>query len=216
MDPILVEVTGPAGAGKSVISQALSESSNSIVLAGTLRTDDPRNIPYCLSEACRLLPLLIGLAAAGSLSREDVKKLLYLRGWDRVLRRQAQAGQLVVLDQGPIFKLATLYEFGPDNLRRNDRWWQSMLDRWAQAIDWIVRLDGPNEVLIGRINSRDKSHEIKAIDEYSMCLYLDRYRRSYDHVISEIRSRGKAEILTFDTTKATPQQIVSKISEAIN
>jgi deoxyadenosine/deoxycytidine kinase len=158
---------------------------------------------------------LFGLAAAGSLSREDVKKLLYLRGWDRVLRRQAQAGQQVVLDQGPIFKLAALYEFGSDDLRRNYRWWPSMLDRWAQIIDWVVRLDGPNEVLIDRINSRDKSHEIKAIDKSTMCSYLDRYRCSYDYVISEIRSRGSADILSFDTIEASPQQIVSKILEAI-
>src|SRR6266550_2096117 len=137
---LVVELVGPAGAGKSALSEHLARR------PGVVRASI-WNLPRgaWLLNAVRSLPTLL---AVGVRTRpfpwEDMRHLVRLRTLRQVLARQrAQQVPLVVLDEGPVYALAWLRLFGHQR-RRGDAlapWRQRALEQWAGALDLVVTLD---------------------------------------------------------------------------
>jgi hypothetical protein len=64
-------------------------------------------MPFFVGNALLLLPTLLRQTRRGRwLAWHEIKMMVYLTGWHRVLRSQVpNHGTVVILDQGPVFKL---------------------------------------------------------------------------------------------------------------
>lgn len=219
MLPAIVEIVGPAASGKSTLARSLCARNGQIVEGARLNLSRPRHLPFVLSRGLSLLPACCpGIGWCRDASREEIKKMIYLSGWDRVLARQlSRSRSLLVLDQGPVFNLATLQAFGRPRMAGApfERWSNRMIDRWRGMLDLVIRLDAEDGSLIERIRDREKKHEIKDGSIWDMKSYLNRYRSAYDNVIARIAESSAVEVLTLDTDRLTPEQTVEEVEKAL-
>ena len=113
--PLIVELVGPAGAGKST-------------LAGQLRRRDPSvradlslwGLPRLrlIVSALRLLPTMIGTLLSGRpLHWGEIAQMIRLDTLQRVVEITRRRTPIILLDEGPVFALSWLDQF----YARNDR-----------------------------------------------------------------------------------------------
>ena len=143
--------------------------------------------------------------------------MIYLQGWPHVLRQQAAGTDTaVLLDHGPIFKLATLNEFGPERLKSGafECWWQEVYALWAFTLDMVVWLDAPETILIERINQRDQRHAIKGKPGLDASRFLERYRMAYEQVLAKLTAYRKPVFLHFNTHLVSIEQIAEEVLAA--
>ena len=215
----MIEIVGVAGAGKTTLTRVLCRSGR-VLEAERFETANwkqrLRNVDYCFVNAIRSFRTLRFLGFDSSpVTLEDVKKILYLRGWHIVLERQKKAtDRTLIVDQGPVFCLATLSAFGPASLRAEDclGWWEGMFQQWAEQLDAIVWLDGPESVLVDRINKRPSRHEIKDVEASTAHQFLSTYRSAYEETISALRRRKAIELVELDTSRQTSESIAAQLS----
>jgi deoxyadenosine/deoxycytidine kinase len=224
---VVAEIVGPAGAGKSTLTQVLRERD------GTLRTGlSVWGLPptlLCLN-AVLSLPRFVGLyRSRGRIRRDEVKLIVRLSALHQLLGRESSKNyRTLLLDEGTIFALVKLLAFG-DNAKNNgngsgrsnhlDAWTQSLLNRWARRLDAVIWLDAPDEVLAERIRSRGKAHRVKDKTDQEIFTFLARYRDSYERVISELTARHGLKVIRFSTEhqslEAVADQILAGMQEGI-
>jgi shikimate kinase len=213
--PLLIELVGPAGAGKTTLSRALSQQSEKIEVGAEIELRKIRQIPVFVRNALFLLPFILWRSPYSRwFTWEEIKALVYLKGWTRVLKEQAkQNGKAILLDHGPVFKLATLHEFGPEILKseRFDLWWNQMFGQWASTVDIVIWLDAPDKILEERINSRKQRHAVKGKSESHVSLFLARYRLSYEEILTKLKTYGKPILFRFDTSQTPIEKIVDDL-----
>jgi deoxyadenosine/deoxycytidine kinase len=144
---------------------------------------------------------------------------VYLQGWSNVLLKEAGSGNAaILLDHGPVFKLATLNEFGPEKLKADsfETWWDNMFKQWASTLNMVIWLDAPDTVLENRINSRDQRHLVKGKNESEVVQFLARYRASYEETLSKLKTHGGPLLLQFDTSQTSIEKVADEILFAIN
>ncbi len=218
--PRLVEIVGPAGAGKSTLCQALIAASNRIRLSNFPDVRRPSAAPFFLWQGARAVPSLLRRPGSSSrrLTRREFAWLSILHGWPALLQRQWERDhQLTVLDQGPVYLLTELCEFGPQYLRNQppDRDWQALYANWAALLDAIVWLDAPDRVLARRINGREKAHLVKAKPAKTVFHFLHSFRAGYQCTISRLSAGNPGlQLLQFDTERQTPDQIAGQLVAA--
>jgi len=199
----VVEIVGPAGAGKSTLYQALRGRNN-------LRLDnfpDVRrlaNLPFFLWNGVWVIGSLRGL---GGLSRRELAWMSILRGWPALLRKTGS--RVTVLDQGPVYLLTELHEFGPASLRTSaaDVLWRDLSARWIQTLNLIVWLDADDADLLERIRTREKAHIVKNASAEETLSFLNRYRAAYERVMADLR----VPVLRFDSSCMTTTQIAENL-----
>jgi hypothetical protein len=213
--PVIVEIVGPAGVGKSSLTEHLC-STNPVFLKGRrLSVKTLRGATFLLGHGLGLAPIF--LCCLGSdrwFSWYESKWLAYLDGWHRVLQQQvSNSARIIVVDQGPVFYLTTFHAFGPSMLRseRLEGWWREKFQHWSSVLDLVVWLDSPDEVLLDRIRSRSKEHSMKERPESEAVEFLARYRASFRQVLASLTSYGPLEILEIDTDRYRLDQIESLI-----
>ena len=196
--PLVAELVGPAGTGKSALSQCLARR------PGVMRAS-VWNLPrgWWLLNAVRSLPTLLALCArARPLPWEDMRHLIRLRTLHQVLeRRPTQHVPLVVLDEGPVFALAWLRLFGRQR-RRGDAlapWWQRALQEWAAALDIVVLVNAPDAVLLERIRTRERPHRVEHRTDAEIGAFLAAYRGAYDDVIAALTAQNGVQVVTLDS-----------------
>lgn len=214
--PVLIaELVGPAGAGKTTLSRILSERDERILIGAEIELRKMEHIPIFVGNAPFLLPVFLRRCRPGRwFAWDEIKAMVYLRAWPRVLRQQAtNNGTTILLDHGPIFKLATLHAFGPERLKSQgfEKWWTRMLKQWAYTLDMVIWLDAPDALLVERINTRSKWHVVKGESEQEAYEFLARYRASYEQIRAELAAYGRPTLLQFDTNQASIEQIVDKV-----
>lgn len=185
-----------------------------------LRLKSIRHFPYCLRHGLFLIPkLLHSIRLSRFLTREEMKKIAYVEGWHRVLTQQdTDTNAVVVLDQGPVFYLATLYGFGPDWLRGEDfeRWWSGVFDQWSTILQAVVCLHAPFDILRERIESRETHHIIKESSEREMREFLACYRNAYEHVLCQLRARGELKVVHVSTARNSMSAVMMQVSDALH
>lgn len=199
----VVEIVGPAGAGKSTLYQVLRGRDN-------LRLDnfpDVRrlaNLPFFLWNGAQVIGSLRGL---GGLSRRELAWMAILQGWPALL--QKTDSRVTVLDQGPVYLMADLREFGPASLRTSaaDAWWHDLSTRWSQTLDLIVWLDADDADLLERIHTREKAHIVKDAPAEETLSFLNRYRAAYERVMADLH----VPVLRFDSSRMTSMQIAENL-----
>ena len=212
----VVEIVGPAGAGKTSLFQALGCYSEHVRLGNFPDVRKVANAPFFISNSLRLLPSLFGLYRSNSrqLTRRELAWMSILNGWTTILRKESDDnGKVIVLDQGPVYLLAEMRLFGPEYLRQEkaERLWQAFYGRWANILYLIIWLDAANDVLLDRIRTRQQEHIMKTEPTTAVYEFLGRYRAEYDSILSNItRRRAGIKVLQFDTEHQSPQAIAKQ------
>jgi shikimate kinase len=216
--PQIIEIIGPAGAGKTTLVRALSQTNERFRSGFRLRRIE--YLPLFVAKTFLLLPTVFLQSSNGmALSWREVKAMLYLEVLHPLLTRQASDRlSFILLDQGPVFKLTKLHKSGPESVKAQHfkRWWESTIQQWAFALHSLIWLDAPDAVLIERIHKRHKRHSAKGITLQEVYKFLDLYRTSYEQVISELRAKNGPKLLCFDTEKESLDQIVAKVLGALD
>ncbi|HEX9579705.1 MAG TPA: hypothetical protein VF970_01235 [Gemmatimonadales bacterium] len=200
----LVELAGPAGAGKSTLARVLPER-NPRVRAGLTLWGLPRLL--LLASALALLPTA-GLAALGGrpLRWGELTQMVRLGALRRAVQRMAgRDDPLILLDEGPVFGLGWLDVFFPRNGDAGRaRWRRRTVREWAGWLDVVVRVDAADPVLAERIRTRSKPHMVKDQPDDEVHRFTARFRTALDRVVAELKAAGRVKVLGLRTDGALP------------
>jgi hypothetical protein len=164
------------------------------------------------------VPYLRDARGSAWFTRDEVRGLGYLRAWQKTLTRPRAGSPSVVLDHGPLFRLAQLDAYGPPvaSTTAFRRWWDVTLDQWVDLLDVVVWLDAPEELLVRRIRSRDQRHVLRDADDDAARLFLGRYRASYERVLDRVRQRSPGAVLSLRTDVETPAALALQVTQRIS
>ncbi len=216
--PVIVELVGLAGAGKTTLSRLLSRDREGVQIAPDIELRKLAHIPVFVQHISDWLPLYLqGRSSRRQLSWEELKYITYLKSWPGMLRREpSNRGKVILLDHGPIFRLATLLGFGPELLRSEgvQDWWSRLYRQWAFTIDIIVWLDTDEDTLVERINAREQKHDVKGRDRAEAREFLMRYRVAYLRTLRRMMDFRQPRLLKFDTSQAPVEEIAREVLAA--
>ena len=214
----IVEMIGPAGAGKTTLGNTLIRTGNGFRLSNFPDVRKAINAPFFISYGLRLLPLLIDIPKHGDrwLSRREFAWLTILNGWPGVLQTELKKNNdIILLDQGPIYLLTEANEFGPKYVRQKKsakKLWNDLYCRWANLLDAVVWLDAADADLAERIRSRDKGHPVKDRSMETTFEFLVCYRRAYERTIARFSAiHPDLKVLRFNTSRMSPQEIACQL-----
>jgi deoxyadenosine/deoxycytidine kinase len=218
----VVEVVGPAGAGKSSLCRMLSGYPERIRIEYHLDVHRLQDLLLLSVYQFRLLPRLMRLYRGHGrwLTHQEYTWLTMLMAWPGRLRRNRRADdKIVILDQGPIYLLAEQKIFGPDWLRilSSSSTWQKMYHNWATTLDLLVWLDTDNDRLMQRINSRNEDHAVKNKPAEKVHEFLNMYRTAYNDVFRRFRADPNCpRTVSFDTGQESLEGIKRKLLTELN
>ncbi len=186
----LVELVGPAGAGKSTLSRVLPAcDARFTVLRGVWYL--PRF--WLVVSMFAIVPTLLAALLGGRpLRGPELAQMIRLDALRRSLARARRRGSdVIVLDEGPVFALAWL----DLTYRRNGdpgwaAWRRRMIGAWGNGLDAVVRLDADDTVLTRRIKERVKAHRVKHAAPEEIAAFTHGFRDAYDRVVGELAQRG--------------------------
>ncbi len=214
----VVEIIGPAGAGKTTLVRALRERCDRVQPG--LRINRIRYLQFLLGIGVLFLPVFVlRYPRSRWFTWREIRSMVYLKGWHHILgKRSAQADAVTVMDHGPIFRLVILREFGPEITRSRvyRRWWESVLQQWIATLDSIVWLDAPNEILLERVRDRNVPHALKKKAAEEAQEFLHRYRKCFEYVVTRITESGGPQPQCFDTREMSTVQIADAVLAEVN
>ena len=126
---LVVELAGPAGTGKTTLSAMLAQHGRDIRVAADISVRRPEHLAAFVRNAPPVLALLFPPRRdSRRFTWEEIKSVVYLKGWSQVLGRQIASDKgVILLDQGPVFRLATLHANAAEDAR-------ALLSRAEQAL----------------------------------------------------------------------------------
>jgi len=204
--PLIIELIGPAGVGKTTILKSLCDKDRQITTG--IHVGKIMFVIFLIINSILLMPAYIfQLKRNRWFGWKEIRAMVYLKAWYFIIHHQIGKNKVVIMDHGPIFRLAFLDEFGPDFDHNSYymKWWNNVLDAWNSTLDVIIWLDAPNDILLKRIQSRNRWHEIKEESTDTVYEYLNRYRKSCKKIISKLNDDLK--VPEFNTQKESPDQI---------
>ncbi len=218
--PIMVEVIGTAGAGKTTLIKSLVENEKNIYIVSKPKLRSVRNLSFVIRNSFSLFSILMEQFQFSELRvSRKIWWLLFLNEVHTGLYEQkAESNTLGMIDHGPIYMLTSLKEFGSATFRTQafQRWWNEKLKLWTSFLDLVIWLDAPNSVLSERINGRESEHPIKGKDEIEMNHFLDQYRAAFEQVADEIAINNfTLTILQYDSGHKNIDQIKSNILDVV-
>jgi len=215
--PLVVELVGPAGAGKTALLHAISARDASV--QSGLLIDRLQFLPLILWHSLALAPAAVELFAENPRSWwPGMRQLVRLRTLHPALAREGRAaGRAIILDEGPLFSLARLMVFqnahsGHGRLAQE---WRAELTRWTEELDVVVWLDAPDAVLSERIRNRRKRHMVKNGTEREVTEFLGRYRSAYRNVLDHLHAAGRVRVVEIKTNESTTDRIAEDILVAL-
>jgi hypothetical protein len=214
--PLVVEVMGPAAAGKTSLVRTLCARDDRIQ-AGF---DVPRIrwFPLVVRRVAHLLPAwLLRYRRDRWFTWNELKSMAFLDVWLRAAQRQSStAAVATLLDHGPVYRLARLREFGPavTKSERFQRWWHASLDGWLNTLDIVVSLDAPDTVLLRRVEERGHWYLSADRPEEEKAEFLTRFRRAFAETL-ETGTAAMPRFLHVRSDQRTLDEIADEVSAAL-
>jgi len=212
--PWLVELVGPAGAGKSTMREAIP------VTDPTVRDLSLYRLPkrFLLPSALTLLPTLFAAALSFHPFRlEEMAYMIRLGGLLRAVRYAARRGyRVILLDEGPVFALSW---FEVNSSRKGDPWWARWRNRvvteWGRELDGIVRVDADDPVLASRIRGRSNPHPVKFMPDREVHDFEASFRRAFDRVVPDFVATGTLAVRSIRTDDSRVDHCVALLRRTI-
>ena len=208
--PRIIELIGPAGAGKSEVAAHLAR------LPGVLCTSVWR-LPFTELAWATLCTVpsatMLMRRARAPLSRE-LRHIARLRALLNFLDRdELSAYRCVVLDEGAIYTLAWLRVIGHPVFHdaRTNSWHHHIAGLWGATLDEVVRLDAPEVVLAQRLRTRAKPHAMSLASDRSITAFNMRYRTAFNTAIGMVQEHGRLALRDFRTDHSSPAEIAEQI-----
>jgi AAA domain len=212
--PRLIELTGPAGVGKSTLAISLLQRLEAA--PGTIWGQPALSL---VGNGLGLLPTITGFCLeARSALWDEARHIVRLRTLHRALAESERRVDVLIFDEGPIFALAWLRGFGHETFRSDSSagWWHTVLLEWAAVMDAVVVLDAPDSVLAQRIRTRPVSHEVKGFPDPEVSLWMARFRTALDWVLAEMTRLGGPVVLRLSTAEEPSERLVEQLLEGLN
>ena len=205
--PLVMELAGLAGTGKSTFARALAR------LDSGIRARPHVSLPRYLASVPPLIPTLLGLhwPFRGILDKE-MKRIVRVRALHQLARR-ATGCRTLLFDEGPVYMLARILVYGGERLQTRGfaRWWRRAITSWAATLDLIVWLDAPNHVLAERLRTRSQWHPVQDASPEAIVRFLDSYRAAYARVVSELTAARPLAVWTVVTDHRSPALDASEL-----
>ena len=186
---VVVELVGPAGAGKTTLARGVS-AVDPTIRAGLSLWNLPR--PKLFEAALPLLPRFMAAAILPKrrLQWGEMAQMIRLGALRRVVRAEAARHRVILLDEGPVFALSWLDLFFARNGDRAASWRRRAVADWASLLDMVVFIDAADSTLAQRIRTREKYHRVKDREDEEIYGFAAGYRKALDRVIGEIAKAG--------------------------
>lgn len=202
---VIVELVGPAGAGKTTLARGASEADSSIKSGLSLWGLPKRRL---IRSAMALLPTILSAGLERTpLKAAEIAQMVRLGALRQVVADEAQRHRVILLDEGPVFALSWLDVFFSRNGGHVPANWRSrVIDQWASMLDLVVFIDATDITLANRIRTRDKPHMVKALSDAEIFGFSAGFRRAFERTIGELAQVGGGH-LHIDTlsTETGPQ-----------
>lgn len=202
--PVVAEIVGPAGAGKSTLFDLLLSSGHGS-RAPTLGRS--RHAPLLARHAVSALGTAVRSRALRLMTPERLLAMAYVQALPTALRRAGGNASPVVLDQGPVYFLSRPFATRPQLGPWRERW----LAVWRGELDLVVWLDAPDDVLAVRIRAREKDHALKQSPDEVAHAVLRSAREAYEDALEGLSAGGGVEVRRFDTSIAAPEEIAAEV-----
>lgn len=213
-----MELLGPAGSGKTTLVEALR--SRGLSFRDGVRPCDLACAPLAARALLRLPPgyALRALGegrAAGAwwTPRDTLRSMVYLEHW---MRRRGDApladGGAELFDHGPLFRLGTLWAWGPPRTARFVAWWEARRRAWQRRLSLVVWLDAPDRVLVDRIRRRDRPHPCREMSDAGARGWLEAYRAALRQSLAPVDAASAPEVVEFDTAALGAEAIATALA----
>jgi hypothetical protein len=212
--PLLVELTGPAGVGKTTLSRAL-------LGRGGIVKGEIWGLPVLslLGNGARLLPYLLeNCRRSGALLWDESRHMVRLSTLHRALTAKPPEARVLLFDEGPVFALAWLRGFGHEVMRSEatKAWWQTTLRDWAELMDAVVVVEANDAMLARRIRTRPHAHEVKEFSDPEIVAWMARFRAALSWVLAGLATEGGLTVLRVTTDREPPEILAERVGAALD
>lgn len=205
--PLVIELAGLAGAGKSSLARALAQ------LDPGVRARPLLPLRSYLRSVPGLIPTFVALHwPLRHVLTKEIKRVLHVRALHRFAQR-ATGGGVLVFEEGPVYFLARTLVFGGARIRTPafERWWRGAVADWAGLLDAVVWLEAPDEVLAARIHSRNQAHPLRGADGRAVDEFLNAYREAFRRVLSDLANAGGPRFWTLTTDRGSAEETAQEL-----
>ncbi len=212
----VIELVGLPGSGKSTVIDTLSHVAE-VEVIGPLRR--ARHLPWLALGAIEAAPAVVRAAQDAAVSRQQLKWMARLPALAQIATRarnhQAQK-RIVVIDQGPVYTLARLCGSSSHTIVS---WRNRQVVGWSARLDVIVMLDAPDDTLLTRIESREKTHALKHASADAAKSALEAQRSDLRAVVQQLADRDVAVVCVSSATAgagAVAQSVLDEIAAMLD
>jgi hypothetical protein len=200
--PLVIELAGLAGAGKSALARALTQRDP------TIRARPHISAWRYLTSVPALAPTFFDLhwPFHGMLTKE-MKRMLRVRALYGFAQHTRGEGP-VVFDEGPVYMLARMLVFGEAATRTRafERWWQAAITQWRSKLDAVVWLEAPDAVLASRIRTRSQQHPLQGHYDATFTTFFRAYRDAFERVLDLLCVPAGPPLWTFETEQGSADE----------